>query len=102
MPDPRIASDQESLVTPTQIAALAGVGRAAVSNWRRRYPDFPQPAGGTVNSPLFDWGEVEAWLAANGRTAANTPESVETRVHHGLDLDDVATLVERLAYRNKP
>ncbi|MFD4015331.1 N-6 DNA methylase [Streptomyces sindenensis] len=50
------------LVTGSEIAKLAGVTRAAVSNWRRRYDDFPTPSGGGVNSPLFDLAEVQAWL----------------------------------------
>ncbi|MFF2095990.1 N-6 DNA methylase [Streptomyces sp. NPDC058202] len=50
------------LVTGSEIARLAGVTRAAVSNWRRRYADFPTPAGGGVNSPLFDLAEVQNWL----------------------------------------
>ncbi|MBJ7000114.1 N-6 DNA methylase [Streptomyces sp. CRPSP2-6A1] len=50
------------LVTGSEIARLAGVTRAAVSNWRRRYDDFPAPAGGGVNSPLFDLADVQAWL----------------------------------------
>ncbi|MEU6259189.1 N-6 DNA methylase [Streptomyces sp. NPDC047043] len=50
------------LVTGSEIARLAGVTRAAVSNWRRRYEDFPAPAGGGANSPLFDLGVVQAWL----------------------------------------
>ncbi|MEU6086712.1 N-6 DNA methylase [Streptomyces sp. NPDC047085] len=50
------------LVTGSEIARLAGVTRAAVSNWRRRYDDFPTPAGGGANSPLFDLAEVQAWL----------------------------------------
>ncbi|MET8163754.1 N-6 DNA methylase [Streptomyces sp. NPDC005329] len=50
------------LVTGSEIARLAGVTRAAVSNWRRRYEDFPAPRGGGVNSPLFDLAEVRAWL----------------------------------------
>ncbi|WP_427167334.1 N-6 DNA methylase [Streptomyces sp. C1-1] len=50
------------LVTGSEIARLAGVTRAAVSNWRRRYEDFPAPAGGGVSSPLFDLAEVQAWL----------------------------------------
>ncbi|GGL15427.1 N-6 DNA methylase [Streptomyces flaveus] len=50
------------LVTGAEIARLAGVTRAAVSNWRRRYDDFPAPASGGVNSPLFDLAEVQAWL----------------------------------------
>ncbi|WP_031074990.1 N-6 DNA methylase [Streptomyces sp. NRRL WC-3742] len=56
-------------VTATEIARLAGVGRAAVSNWRRRHPDFPPPAGGTDTSPTFALDEVETWLRAQGKIA---------------------------------
>ncbi|MFC9153825.1 N-6 DNA methylase [Streptomyces bauhiniae] len=55
------------LVTGSEIARLAGVTRAAVSNWRRRYADFPPPAGGGANSPLFELGEVQDWLEAQGK-----------------------------------
>ncbi|MFI7492692.1 N-6 DNA methylase [Micromonospora echinaurantiaca] len=54
-------------VAAGDIARLAGVGRAAVSNWRRRFPDFPQPVGGSSASPLFALGEVEAWLTRHGK-----------------------------------
>ncbi|BBJ39940.1 SAM-dependent methyltransferase [Streptomyces antimycoticus] len=50
------------LVTGSEIARLAGVTRAAVSNWRRRYDDFPAPAGGAANSPLYALAEVQEWL----------------------------------------
>ncbi|HEX2313329.1 MAG TPA: hypothetical protein VHJ17_06330, partial [Thermomonospora sp.] len=56
-------------VTAADIARLAGVGRAAVSNWRRRHPDFPRPVGGTPTSPLFALAEVEVWLRAQGKLA---------------------------------
>ncbi|MGE7385715.1 N-6 DNA methylase [Streptomyces sp. NPDC004126] len=56
------AGSPEQLVSGSEIARLAGVTRAAVSNWRRRYEDFPAPAGGGVNSPLFAFGEVRQWL----------------------------------------
>ncbi|MEV0218181.1 N-6 DNA methylase [Streptomyces sp. NPDC050704] len=56
------ASPAGPLVTGSEIARLAGVTRAAVSNWRRRYDDFPTPAGGGANSPLFDLTEVQVWL----------------------------------------
>src|SRR5690606_34966605 len=49
------------------------VGRAAVSNWRRRHDDFPRPVGGSPTSPTFDLAEVRAWLEANGRRVANAP-----------------------------
>ncbi|WP_244179024.1 N-6 DNA methylase [Streptomyces rubellomurinus] len=56
-------------VTAAEIARLAGVGRAAVSNWRRRHPDFPRPVGGTDASPTFALDEVESWLRAQGKIA---------------------------------
>ncbi|MFI9720633.1 N-6 DNA methylase [Streptomyces sp. NPDC052396] len=56
-------------VTAAGIARLAGVGRAAVSNWRRRHLDFPQPIGGTDTSPTFDLGDVEQWLRHQGKLA---------------------------------
>jgi hypothetical protein len=55
-------------VNAGDIARLADVGRAAVSNWRRRHEDFPQPVGGTASSPLFSLSEVAAWLRGNGKS----------------------------------
>ncbi|WP_285700972.1 N-6 DNA methylase [Actinomadura sp. NBRC 104412] len=54
-------------MTAADIARLAGVGRAAVSNWRRRHEDFPEPVGGTATSPSFSLREVRAWLQAQGK-----------------------------------
>ncbi|MGA4901968.1 N-6 DNA methylase [Streptomyces griseoincarnatus] len=51
------------LVTGAEVARLAGVTRAAVSNWRRRYDDFPAPVSGGAGTPLFSLPEVRAWLA---------------------------------------
>ncbi|MFH9569604.1 N-6 DNA methylase [Streptomyces sp. NPDC017230] len=56
------ATPAGSMVTGSEIARLAGVTRAAVSNWRRRYDDFPAPVGGSVNSPLFALADVQTWL----------------------------------------
>lgn len=61
--------DNAAEVTAAGIARLAGVGRAAVSNWRRRHADFPKPVGGTETSPTFALGEVERWLRAQGKLA---------------------------------
>ncbi|WP_190139450.1 N-6 DNA methylase [Streptomyces longispororuber] len=54
-------------MTAAGIARLAGVGRAAVSNWRRRHADFPKPVGGTDTSPSFALAEVERWLRGQGK-----------------------------------
>ncbi|WP_372494533.1 bifunctional DNA primase/polymerase [Actinoallomurus purpureus] len=54
------------------IGAMAGVGRAAVANWRRRHPDFPAPTGGTDTSPTFELAAVRAWLTAYHLPGGNT------------------------------
>lgn len=59
---------KDATVNAGDIARLVDVGRAAVSNWRRRHEDFPQPVGGTASSPLFSLREVEEWLRRNGKT----------------------------------
>ncbi|MEU3719128.1 N-6 DNA methylase [Streptomyces californicus] len=60
-------TDNATEVTAAGIARLAGVGRAAVSNWRRRHADFPLPVGGTGTSPSFALAEVEQWLREQGK-----------------------------------
>ncbi|MGR6320065.1 N-6 DNA methylase [Micromonospora soli] len=60
-------------VASGDIARLAGVGRAAVSNWRRRFADFPQPVGGSSASPLYALPEVEDWLTRHGKPYDVTP-----------------------------
>ncbi|MFJ4104998.1 N-6 DNA methylase [Amycolatopsis japonica] len=59
--------EEQATVTAADIARIAGVGRAAVSNWRRRYGDFPPPVGGTASSPLFSLFAVESWLRERGK-----------------------------------
>ncbi|MGW0790843.1 N-6 DNA methylase [Streptomyces sp. NPDC002911] len=54
-------------VSLAEIARIAGVGRAAVSNWRRRHHSFPSRIGGTDVSPQFSLAEIEQWLRDNGK-----------------------------------
>ena len=69
MPENR-TPDSTTEVTAGGIARLAGVGRAAVSNWRRRHADFPTAVGGTDTSPTFALHQVEAWLRAQGKLSS--------------------------------
>jgi hypothetical protein len=57
----------DSTVSTGDIARLGRVGRAAVSNWRRRHDDFPAPVSGTASNPRFALSEVEEWLRRNGK-----------------------------------
>lgn len=63
----------DETVNAGDIARLAEVGRAAVSNWRRRFEDFPAPVGGTASSPLYLLRDVEAWLRRNGKSFRVSP-----------------------------
>ncbi|SDH28426.1 N-6 DNA Methylase [Sinosporangium album] len=70
MHNEEVCVQKDVQLTAADVARLAGVGRAAVSNWRRRHEDFPQPAGGTATSPSFSYAEVKHWLRthAEGKT----------------------------------
>lgn len=57
----------EDTVLLAEVGRIAGVGRAAVVNWRRRLPGFPAPVGGTDASPVFDRRAVVDWLLAHGK-----------------------------------
>jgi hypothetical protein len=62
-------------LTSAQISRLAGVSLPAVTNWRHRHPDFPQPDGHPTR-PTFDQDEVETWLYDHGKLRppqASTP-----------------------------
>jgi len=73
-------------VGASDIARLANVGRAAVSNWRRRFADFPKPTGGTSASPLYSLSDIEAWLTRHGKQFAMLPgDRVWQRVRGTVD-----------------
>ncbi|RKN08196.1 N-6 DNA methylase [Streptomyces radicis] len=67
---PKNTGSTPVVVTLAEIARIAGVGRAAVSNWRRRYESFPAPVGGTDTSPQFSLADVEAWLRQENKLKA--------------------------------
>ncbi|MFC0863966.1 class I SAM-dependent DNA methyltransferase [Sphaerimonospora cavernae] len=61
------------MVNAADIARIADVGRAAVSNWRKRFDDFPRPVGGTASSPSFSLAEIEQWLRKHNRHVEVAP-----------------------------
>ncbi|WP_243717735.1 N-6 DNA methylase [Actinomadura sp. KC345] len=86
----------DATVTAADIARLAAVGRAAVSNWRRRHDDFPQPVGGTAVSPTFSLAEVEDWLRGQGKLADSPVrervwQTLRAAAHGDVELADVLT-----------
>ncbi|WP_182887775.1 N-6 DNA methylase [Microbispora sp. H10885] len=51
----------EDHISRSDIARLAGVGRAAVSNWERRHQDFPRPIL-IEGDEFFDTQAIMTWL----------------------------------------
>ncbi|MEW2347561.1 N-6 DNA methylase [Streptomyces sp. NPDC006684] len=90
-------------VTLAEIARLAGVGRAAVSNWRRRHDTFPPRIGGADTSPHFSLKDIEKWLSDNGKLGKTTSrewlwprfEALGDRDETGLAIATVGRLLAR-------
>lgn len=97
-----MSHDERDEMTAAAIARLAGVGRAAVSNWRRRYPGFPKPIGGSDYSPTFSRAAVEQWLKDTGKgdqlaTAGRTSTGTQRVSGLSPSSDDHDDDEERLA-----
>lgn len=89
----------EALVSAAEVARLAGVGRAAVSNWRRRYADFPAPVDTGGSASAFRLDEVQEWLRGQGKLRTADPTDVLWRVLEAGDralLEVVADLATEL------
>jgi len=67
----------EQLMTLREIAQYAGVRASAVSNWKRRHPDFPTPAQVTSTGTLYRSEEVVHWLTEHDKVDL-TPEEMGT------------------------
>ena len=62
--------DLEDLIDTAAVAGLCGLyGPRAVSTYRSRYPDFPEPVRTSDGGRCLLWlrQEVEAWARATGR-----------------------------------
>lgn len=66
-------ADSPVLVGIPEIAEIAGVTRSAVSNWRKRYNDFPEPRVQTESGVLFDMASIEEWLLARAKLTGPIP-----------------------------
>jgi hypothetical protein len=68
----------QGLLSPSDVADLAGVKRPVVSNWRRRHTDFPIAVAGTEAKPLFKRADVIAWLHQRGYDIAEPTAGAAT------------------------
>jgi predicted DNA-binding transcriptional regulator AlpA len=64
----------DELVGATEIAECFGLGKSTVvHDWRRRYPDFPQPVARLKGVVIWAWPDVEKWANATGRKVVKRP-----------------------------
>lgn len=86
--------EDNATVALGDIARIAKVGRPAVSNWRRRFNDFPSPIGGPASAPLFALADVESWLLSQGKiTEISREERAWQRLRAEADDLRIATAV---------
>lgn len=65
-------------MTVSDIAELAGVHRATVSNWQRRHETFPKPLPDSPpGRPQFDAAAVQTWLGSRGFEKLASNRAVE-------------------------
>jgi hypothetical protein len=67
--------EPEDLLSAADIAKISRATPQAVSNWRARHSDFPQPVAGTDRRPLFAYSEVVDWLKQNNKFVGDLQSS---------------------------
>ncbi|MBR9826679.1 MAG: hypothetical protein GYB36_12910 [Alphaproteobacteria bacterium] len=66
----------QDIVGINEIADMAGVTRQAVTNWRSRTADFPQPIADLASGPVFRRAQIRAWLLRNNRKLGDLNDSL--------------------------
>jgi len=88
-------------VSASEISRLAGVTRATVSNWRRRYDDFPRAVAGTDTRPLFDLGQVQSWLTEHGVRVPESPAAELRTLVRSRAPETVAEVLQALDHTDE-
>lgn len=87
--------ETDNIITSSQIAAMLGVAPSAVSNWKKRHKDFPEPifVAPTTQGPpisLYDVEKVLAWYEE--RFGAIKTEHLDTSIER---LEAMKARIER-------
>lgn len=82
--------ENTELVGVQEVAKLAGVTRAAVANWRSRFQDFPKPVADLAAGPVFNLGQVRAWLRKRRVPMATTISVINLKGGVGKTTNTVA------------
>ena len=71
---------REDLMTLREVARYADVLPSAVSNWKRRHDDFPNPIDVSSSGTLYRRSDMLDWLRLHGKLGPNAehPEGFDT------------------------
>jgi anti-sigma-K factor RskA len=110
-PTKKAPDDVSSLLNASQIAELAQVGPSAVSNWRKRFGDFPAPVHAVPGGrDLFELQDVEAWLKSHGRLGEkrrskhllwSAADLLRSRVASGSTMETLGAALALIALRRR-
>lgn len=64
------ATAAAELVSVAEIASRARRPISTIQSWRRRHPDFPEPAASLAAGPVWTWPVVERWIADRSERSA--------------------------------
>jgi predicted nucleic acid-binding protein len=59
------------LVSVAEIAARSRRSPNTVQSWRRRHADFPAPVATLAAAPVWDWSDVQPWIARRPSVAVD-------------------------------
>jgi predicted DNA-binding transcriptional regulator AlpA len=62
-----MSTNEQQLVSPSDIAKITGIKMPTISNWRKRDETFPKQVAGTDARPLFSLDAVTEWIKATGK-----------------------------------
>lgn len=73
----------DDLAGTSDLAARYGVGMAAISNWAKRFEDFPQPLAHVSGKPVYSVKQADAWhkrqFGARARKLRERAEDLERK-----------------------
>jgi chromosome partitioning protein len=69
-------TDGDELLGLAEVAALLGVSKQAVANWRTRREDFPEPTAELKSGPIWNKDKIVEWASENNMQMHDAADAV--------------------------
>lgn len=92
---------QAECITSGEIADLIGVSRPAVSNYKKRHPEFPDPAfvDSTGRVRLYWRSDIEDWIVKHYGGAGNVEDAALNLERQAEAMRERADKLRRMSAR---